>query len=728
MMQLWALLLLGLAAPLWAEDWPEWRGVRRDGTSTEKNLPAKWSLSGENLLWKAPYGARSSPVVFGNRVFLQNGAGKGESLQERLVCLDADTGKLLWEQRWNLYMSDVPPHRIAWSAPAIDPETAYVYAFGGNGTLSAFTRDGKLVWRRSLAEDYGLFTTHGGRTSSPLVDGDLVIVSAIASTWGTQANRSHRLLAFDKRTGETVWVSTPGGRPYDTAYSNPIITKIGETRLLIQGLGDGSVVAVKPQTGEPVWRYEMAKRGINSPVVMVGKYAIVSHSEENLDVNVLGMVAAIDASAKGKLGPEQVKWADKGFEAGFSGPLTDGDTVYLIDNTANLAAFDAQTGHELWKKRVGSIMKSSPVWADGKIYVGTESGKFFILKPNRDGADILSEVELPPSQVGLYSAGTPEPVLAGAAVSNGRVYFASVDNLYCLGRKTPAGAPAKLEPLPKGDGPVAWIQVRPAEVMVTPGQSIQFRALAFDAEGRFLREEKAEWSAGTLKGTVQDGKFTAASANVGQAGIVKATVGGVAGEARVRVARSLPWTEDFESFAVGAVPPDWVSAVAGKYTVQELDGQKVLAKAPDETLFARMRVFFGPDDLHDYTVQADIRLPERRRQIGDAGIFTQRYYLVLFGNNEKLELNSWQPETQRRTEVAFKASKDTWYTLKLRAENLPNGQVRLRGKIWPRDGQESDQWMIEKVDAIGNREGSPGLFGDAKYGVFYDNFKVTANQ
>ena len=183
----WAPLCAALAFSLVlpAADWPEWRGPSRDGRSVEKNLPEKWSLAGENLLWKAPYGSRSTPVVLGNHVYMVNGAGKGETLQERLLCLDLDTGKLLWEHRWNLYLSDVPPHRIAWSSPAVDSETANVYAFGGNGTLIALSKDGKVVWQRSLVEDYGLFTTHGGRTVSPIVDGDLVIVSAIASTWGT---------------------------------------------------------------------------------------------------------------------------------------------------------------------------------------------------------------------------------------------------------------------------------------------------------------------------------------------------------------------------------------------------------------------------------------------------------------------------------------------------------------------------------------------------------------
>jgi len=723
-------VLLALGLPVFGGDWPESRGPARDGRSPEKNLPEKWSLSGENLLWKAPFGARSAPVVFGNHLYLQNGVGKGETLQERLLCLDADSGKVLWEHHWNLYMSDVPPHRIAWASPAVDPETANVYVFGGNGTLIGLTKEGKVVWQRSLVEDYGLFTTHGGRTVSPIIDGDLVIVSAIASTWGTLANRSHRILAFDKRTGATAWVSTPGGRPYDTSYSTPIIADVNGTRLLMTGLGDGSVVAVKPQTGEPVWRFEMAKRGINTAVVMAGNHAIVSHGDENLESNVMGMIGSLDATQKGTLGATNLKWANKGFEAGYSSPIADGDRTYQVDNNSNLEAFDIETGRHLWRKALGSIQKASLVWGDGKLYVGTESGKFFILKPRAETVDVLSEVTFPISQTGLYSAGTPEPVLAGSAISNGRVYIATVDNLYCIGRKSPTAASTKPEPLPKGEGAVAWVQVRPAEALLKPGESAQFIAFSYDARGRLLKEEQATWSLDKLTGQLAANKFTADSANKGQAGLVKATVGGVTGEARVRVAPvpAPTWSEDFESMAPGTVPANWISATAGKFSVAEMEGGKVLAKAPDETIFRRMRVFFGPNDLHDYTVEADVRATERRRQMGDPGIFAQRYALILFGNNQKLELMPWQPATTRTVSVPFTWLKDTWYSLKLRVENLPGGKVRTLGKAWKKGEPEPQQWLIEKVDPIGNREGSPGIFGDAQFGLFYDNLKVTANR
>ena len=721
-------ILFAASIPPSGGDWPDWRGPNRDGVSRENNLPEKWSLAGQNLAWKAPYGGRSAPIVVGDRLYLQNTAGKGETEQDRVMCFNADNGKLLWEYRFNIFQSDVPAHRVGWASPAADLETGNVYAFGVNGTLLGLTKDGKLIWERSLDEEFDLFTTHGGRTTSPVVDGDLVIVKAASSTWGTQANRSIRLMAFDKRTGETVWVSTPGGRPFDTDYSQPIIARINGTRLLITGLGDGGVHAVKIATGEPVWHFLMSKRAINTAPVLNGTTVIASHGQENLEGNEMGMVAAIDGAAKGNIPMNQATWTVKGFIGEFSSGLVDGGRYLQVDNASNLYAFDAATGRQLWKQNLGTVQKASPVFGDGKIYVGTETGKFYILRPLADRCEVLSEVEMPINETGIFNERVPAPIVASAAISRGRVYFVSSDTLYAIGKKShpvPQTAAAGEPPPPPGQP--AWVQVVPTEVILTAGQTANFRARLFDEHGTFLREEKAAWSLAGLKGSIDDGKFTPPADPVGQAGLVKATFGSIAGEARVRVVPPLPWNETFDSYPVGAVPPHWIGVAAGQYKVAELDGGKVLAKAPNETLFKRMRVFFGPTSWSNYTVEADVRAPEKRRQMGDAGITAQRYTLVLFGNNQQLEMNSWQPEVTRRVAVPFSWKPDTWYHLKLRVENTSDGKTRIRGKAWPTAEGEPADWLIDRVDPIPNREGSPGLVGDATYGVFYDNLKVTAN-
>src|SRR5262245_58285365 len=89
-------------------DWPEARGPNRDGISQETGLPDKWALNGQNFVWRAPYGGRSAPIVMGNRVYVQNPAGRGAAMQERVMALDADTGKVVWEYKFSVFQSDVP--------------------------------------------------------------------------------------------------------------------------------------------------------------------------------------------------------------------------------------------------------------------------------------------------------------------------------------------------------------------------------------------------------------------------------------------------------------------------------------------------------------------------------------------------------------------------------------------------------------------------------------------
>jgi outer membrane protein assembly factor BamB len=711
-------------------DWPEARGPNRDGVSLETGLVDKWALNGQNFLWRAPYGGRSAPIAMGNRVFVQNPAGRGAAMQERVMALDADTGKVVWEYKFNIFQSDVPPHRVGWASPAADPDTGNIYALSVGAQVVALSKDGKLIWDRSIGEEFAAFTTHGGRTMSPIIDGDLVIVSAAISSWGAQGNRAHRFLGLDKRTGDIVWVATPGGRPYDTAYALPTITTINGLRLLIAGTGDGAVHAMKPQTGERVWSFVAAKRAINTGVVVKGASVIVSHGDENLDTSELGMIGAIDGSQTGDI--KTTKWVVKGDQFGFSSPVVDGTRVYQVENGSRLKAYDLESGRELWRQPLGTVQKAPLVLADGKLYVGTESGKFFIVRPRADKAEVLSEVELPVSKDSVQQQeGTPEPILAGAAVSRGRVFFVSSDAIYAIGPKAPKAVTgiAVDEPAQKGDGPPAYVQVSPTELVLKPGQTVKLHARLFDAKGRFLGEaSNATWALQGLKGNVADGSFTVASDPVEQAGTIKATVGSTSGEARARVVHPLPWTETFDQYADGAVPAGWINATAGKFSVTTLEGQKVLQKAPDNTIFKRIRAFIGPTDWSNYTFEADVRATTRRRQMSDLGITAQRYSLVLYGNSQQLKLEPWEPETQRTATVPFAWKADTWYHLKLRVENLPDGKVRARGKAWPTGAAEPAEWMIDKTDPIGNRQGAPGLFVDAEFGAYLDNFKLAANQ
>jgi len=729
-------LLVPAVAWLQGADWPEWRGPSRNGVSSETGLPSTWSPSGENLAWKAPYGGRSAPVVFGDRLYLQNTAGEGAEMQERLMCFHADTGKLLWEHKYNLFTSDVPPHRIAWASPVVDSATGNVFAFSGNGLLMSFSRDGKPLWERSLAEEFGMWTTHGGRVSSPIIDGNQLIVSGLMFSWGQHAGGAHRYISFDKLSGRANWISAPEGRPTDTIYANPFVADVNGTRTLFSGGSDGAMHALKIATGEKIWSWVVSQRGLNTAALMVGPDVIVSHSEENIGTSEMGMLAAVPADKSGTLTDKDARWLVRGVQAGYASPVSDGQRVYVVDNGGILFAHDVKTGARVWDQNLGTIQKSSPVLADGKLYVGTENGRFYILRPNADKAEILD-------QDWLGSEQNPEAIIASPAVARGRVYVVSMNAIYAIGPKMPpsgaAANPATAKPKPAAAnlpaGVPALLLVNPTELILKPGESIALGVRAFDAKGvEIALPGPAAWTVENLKGTVADGKFTADASAVAQAGLVKATIGTQVGTSRIRVIPDLPWSFDFED-GRETPPAQWANAT-NKFAVRDLEGNKVLVKlAENDFAFAkRCRPFFGSPELNNYTIEADVRALERRRQMGDIGVVAQRYELVLFGNHQELHLQPWQPETARTVKIPFKWEKDAWYTVKLEVQSLDATKVRARGKVWPKGQPEPQAWTIERVDPIGSHKGSPGIYADAPSRVgggselYYDNIKVYKNK
>ena len=277
--------------------------------------------------------------------------------------------------------------------------------------------------------------------------------------------------------------------------------------------------------------------------------------------------------------------------------------------------------------------------------------------------------------------------------------------------------------------------VTPTELILKPGESVALTPRTFDASGAEVAlPGPATWTLESLKGTIADGKFTADAAPVAQAGVVKAAFGTIVGSARVRVIPDLPWSFDFED-GRETPPPQWANAT-GKFAVRDLDGSKVLVKlAENDFAFAkRCRPFFGSPDYSDYTVEADVRAMERRRLMGDIGIVAQRYQLVLFGNHQRLDLQPWQPEVARTVSKPFKFDKDIWYTMKLEVQSIDGGRIRARGKVWPKGQPEPPAWTIERIDPIGSRKGSPGIYADAPSRVgggselYYDNIKVYKNK
>ncbi len=728
------LLLTAAVATLGANDWAEWRGPNRDGTSAETNLPSRWSPAGENVAWSLPFGGRSAPVVFGNRLYLQTTTpGDTSKTQERLVSVDVDSGKIVWERRVSVYLSDVPQHRAAWASPAVDPATGNIYMFTVGAELHAYSPDGKLLWDRSMPEEYGAISTHGGRTTSPIIEGDKVILNTLIQNWGPDLGRpGNRYFAFDKRTGQTIWVSSPQARHYDTNYSTPIVATVGGSRLLIVGGTDGVFHAIQVNTGKPVWSIEVSKRAILNSVLFRDNTVYLTHGEENIDTTEMGMIAAIDATGSGALTGAAVKWVTRGFLPTFASPVMDAERLYTVDNSAILGAFDLKTGKEVWTKRLGTLQKGSPVLADGKIYVGTENGKFFILRPTATGAETLDE-DL------IGAAQNPEPILASPAISDGRIYVVTMSpveevkgssgHVYAIGTRKPRAAAKPAAPAPSPEpaslGTPAFVQVFPNEVVLDPNGKQAFSVRLYDAKGELLRTASAsdvQWTLDLLQGTVgPDGTYAAPAA--GSAGFVKATVGGVSGQARVRVIPSLPQSFDFDGLK--AAPMWWVAHLKGN--IGQIDGNAVLTRPRDDTVGRRTRFIIGRPDWSNYTVEADVRGVEMRRQRGDVGLINQRYVMVLFGNSQHLELHPWQAADEMTVRVPFKWDVNAWYRMKLRVENRPNGTTLVQGKVWPTGQPEPAAWTITKTDTIPHRKGAPGLYGDGISDIHFDNVRVYRN-
>jgi outer membrane protein assembly factor BamB len=748
-----------------AADWTHWRGPEQSGVSREKDLPDRWSpnpkAENNNLIWKQPYGGRSTPIIMNGRVFFINSAGEGLTGQERVMCFDAETGKVLWEYKFNVWLADIDILRVGWTNLAGDPETGNIYAAGTQGLLICFNRDGKVIWQHSLTEEYGRITGYGGRISSPTVDGDLVIYGMLNANWGDHAAPGNRFIAFDKRTGTPVWWSAPCERPKDTYASCPIIAVINGERLLITGAGDGGIYALKVRTGEKVWSYMVSAGGLSSSPVVEGNRVYICHGAENLDTAVQGKVVCLDASQI-KDGKPALVWEKPGIKVRYSSPAIHEGRLYVCDESAKLHCFNAADGKSLWSFKYGRNAKGAPVWADGKIYVAEVNGRFHILKPGDKRCEELHE------QFFSSRDGLDVEINGTAAVANGRVYFTTSSEFYCIGKKNPS---KKSDPIPTKfqlvslapDARPAHIQVIPADVLLEPGETAQFKVRAFDAKGNFLKEIPAQWSlpappppppAGKpatnakpqtgggpppLKGEISaDGTLKVDPALPGQFGFVEAKADGLAARARVRVVSHLPVRQDFEKVPEGRTPGGWVNC-QGKFVVEAKDGSKVLHKLANNAspLFARAYTYLGKPTWHGYTIQADVMGMKKGGDLSDVGIVANRYSLILDGNKQRLRIVSWESTPHPRVEqvMPWPWKEGEWYTLKLTVD-AKGDKAHIRGKAWARGQTEPKEWTIEFEDPLPNREGSPALYSyslgiiEKQTGsdLYYDNVSVTPNK
>ncbi len=754
------------AAAAGGADWLSWRGPLQNGLSLEEY--GEWAFD-EKPAWTWDVPGRGTPVIHDGRVYaIGYRIRSNEDVREYLVALDAQSGKVIWEKEFNDFISDTVYNRYAVGSPAVDADTGNVYLMLTNGLFSCFSRDGDLLWQYSLMERFGRLTFPNGRAGCPVIEGDLVIARGITTYWGKQGPARDRFLAFDKKSGELVWDSTPGvGPPFlkDSSFSTPVFETRAGKRVFYVGLGCGNVACVNALNGQPIWRYQAAKGGINvSPILHNGDKLIYLNDKVNVHSTTKGGMVAlklpmdlenpggeIDEAQGGAPGlPRDTElWRNPELAMFTSSPVLMGDRVYQVTITGELFCVNPVTGETLWKEKLGpDQIHASPLGVDGLLFVPVHEGTMFVVKPSDQGAEILHKIDYNEDK----DTDGAELCLGSPSVSNGRLYVHTTRRLYCYQMKIGGGI--TLKELPRQISPVAQapagLRAIPTDILLQPGDSQSFSLQTVDRNGVVTGSaESATWEkfippTAKVKSEM-DADFDASGALVTRedskisAGAFMGTAGELKGTIRGRILPVLPYEEDFESYELAvdhpadgvkfAYPPlAWIGA-RFKWEVRELEGNKVFAKTLDRILFQRALTFIGHPDLSNYTMQADVMTDGNRRIKSVVGFLHQRYNISLVGNKNILEVSS---NFERLAEsVPFPVAANQWYTLKTKVEVGEDGNGMIRAKAWVKGEPEPEAWTIEVPHENAHKVGAPGLFGfspQSQKRVFVDNIKITSNE
>ncbi len=442
-MKLHALASLLVLSTAGAADWAQWRGPAFNGTSPEKNLPAKWSTT-EGVKWSLdlPGISGATPIVSGERVFVMSPDAENK---QWLIAVDRKTGKLAWKQ--NLADGALAKGRGNSTSPSPVTDGKSVWALVGTGQLAAFDFSGKQLWARDLAKDYGKFNINWVYGSSPLLYGGKLYVLVLQRTPAdggypgiTEADKGARdsyLLALDPATGKTLWKHI---RPSDAeqesleTYATPIPHTVGgKTQLLIAG-GD-CLSGHDAETGAELWR----GGGINNKKGLSGggfmRLVPSAVASENIAL-VCGPkqspAIAYRMDGKGDITTSGKAWAfdekntpDTCTPAAFAGKF-----YALNGDKQTMTCLDAKTGAKVWQESFGlertkgsEIFRSSPTIADGKIYSIGERGTA-VVQNLADGKVIAT--------IPMGSAG--ETTRSSIAVSDGHLFIRTSEKLWCIGK------------------------------------------------------------------------------------------------------------------------------------------------------------------------------------------------------------------------------------------------------------------------------------------------------
>lgn len=415
-------------------NWPQWRGPGSTGVSPETDLPTAWSAI-TNIQWKTPIPGRghSSPVVWGKRIFLTtaiegpvvpgaraithivegkefvhpDSMGADRSHAFKVLSLDRDTGKILWER--TAYEGTVYDNRHrkgSYASPTPVTDGRYVYAFFGSEGLYCYDFDGQLIWKVNLG---GMGTVGMGTGTSPVLYENLLIVQCDQEFDG----QGSFVIALDKRTGKQVWKAD---RKDPVTWATPVVIRTAQRAELVLS-GAGTVTSYDPATGKELWRSKgVDSNAIPSPVWGHDMVFISAGFPKKIVMGIpLGRSGELTEGAG-------IAWKyDKG-TAYVVSPILYGDYVYIMNDKGILTCLDARTGqvkYEGGRVPAPATFTASPVAFDGKILLSSEDGDTFVIK-----AGPTHEV------LGANSLG--EPIYASPAIADGRIFIRGEKHLYCI--------------------------------------------------------------------------------------------------------------------------------------------------------------------------------------------------------------------------------------------------------------------------------------------------------
>lgn len=429
-------LLIVAAAPAPASavdaNWPQWRGPESSGISLEKNLPTEWS-STKNIKWKTPLPGRghSSPIVWGKKVFLTtaiegevvpgakaathiiegevfvhpDSVGANRKHTFKVICLDKETGKVLWEQTAYEGTPYDDRHRkssFAASTPTTDGR--YVYAFFGSEGLYCYDMNGKLIWKASLGK---LGTVGMGTGTSPVLYENLVILQC-----DEEEGKASFIAALDKKTGKEIW-RTP--RKVQASWSTPLLVKTAKRTELITS-GNELIISYDPATGKELWRSKgVESNAIPTPVAANETVFVAAGFPAKIAL-------AIRLGGAGQLADSNILWKYEKGTAYVPSPILYGDYLYLTTDRGILTCLDAKTGKVIYdggRVPIPATFTASPVAFDGKILLTSEDGDTFIIKAG-------------PQHEVLRTNSIDEPVYASPALADGKIFIRGEKNLYCI--------------------------------------------------------------------------------------------------------------------------------------------------------------------------------------------------------------------------------------------------------------------------------------------------------